>query len=366
MAFNPFRYTHPVEPGELVDRDDEAERMLALAVEANNSRLVAPRRFGKTSLLFRLMAEMPKGWVAVYVDFFGVLSRDDIAERIDRAYAEQLTGRLGSWFQSVRTTLRPTFRAGGGALPASVELAVPPPPDGALLDRLALPRRVHERHGRRVLVVFDEFQDVLAAGRQIDAVIRSEVQHHGSAASYVFAGSQVGMMEQLFGDRRRAFYGQAVPVSLARLSDEDLGEHIAERFYRTGKDPGAALGPLLELASGHPQRSMLLAHALWDITEEGRPADEESWAAARRLALAEVRDELRALWTGLPTGQRRVLATLARGDQSLYSSRSLHGGSRGGAVAGALAALVDRGEVVGRRILDPLLGAWVAEGTPDL
>lgn len=365
MPSNPFHYTRPVSAADLVNRDSEASHMVQLAVEANNSRLVAPRRYGKTSLLFRLMADLPKGWIAVYVDFFGVLSADDVAQRIDRAYADQLTGRLASWFQSVRRTLRPTLRAGGGALPASVDVALSPPSDASLLDRLSLPRRVHERHGQRVLVVFDEFQDVLTAGNRIDAVIRSEIQHHGPAASYVFAGSQVGMMEKLFGDRRRAFYGQAVPISLAPLADVDLGQYIADRFGQTGKDPGVALRPLLDLASGHPQRAMLLAHAAWEATEEGLPADEEAWGVARLKAMVEVRDELRALWVGLPAGQRRVLTTLARGDQALYASRPAQGGSRGGAVRSALAALVDRGEVVGRRVVDPLLAAWVAEGTPD-
>jgi hypothetical protein len=48
------------------------------------------------------------------------------------------------------------------------------------------------------------------------AVIRSETEHHGDAASYVFSGSVVGMMRELFGDRRRAVYGQAASISFRR------------------------------------------------------------------------------------------------------------------------------------------------------
>lgn len=47
---NPFRYSEPVPVEELLDRDGEAEELLRRAEEGNNSRLVAPRRFGKTSL----------------------------------------------------------------------------------------------------------------------------------------------------------------------------------------------------------------------------------------------------------------------------------------------------------------------------
>lgn len=367
MADNPFRYTDPVRPDELVDRDDESSRLVRLAVEGNNSRLVGPRRYGKTSLLRRVGAEMPRGWLAVSVDFFGVLTLDDVAERIERAYAEQLSGRLSSWFTSLRRTLHPTLRAGGGPVPAGVEVDLGPPASVPLVERLAVPRRLHERHGRRVLVVFDEFQDVLAAEPRIDATIRSEIQHHGEAASYVFAGSQVGMMQELFGDRRRAFYGQAAPVDLGPLDDAELGEHVADRFARTGRDVGAALGPLLDLVRGHPQRAMLAAHALWDLTAEGGTATVETWEGARSRAMADVRDELRAVWTGLPTGQRRVLAALAAGTRSLYGADRRQGGSRGGAVRSAVNALVAKGEVAGAggyRIVDPLLAAWVRDGTP--
>jgi hypothetical protein len=362
---NPFVYTEPVPPDELIDRDAESGLLVTTAVEGNNSRLVAPRRYGKTSLLRRAAVELPKDWVSVYVDFFGVLTIDDIAERIERAYSTQLSGRLATWFTGLRRQLRPSVRLGGGPVPAGVEVHLQPVA-APLIDRLALPQRLHERHGRRVFVIFDEFQDVLSADDRIDAVIRSEIQHHGEAASYAFAGSQVGMMSALFGDRRRAFYGQARPVDLNPLDDVDLAEFISERFDRTGKAVGSALEPLLALVHGHPQRSMLAAHAVWEATPEAGKATEETWSAAYERILADTRDELRAIWTGLPTGQRRVLATLANGDRPYASSRP-NGGSRGGGTSAALKALVDRGEVAGgrdHRIVDPLLSEWIREGTP--
>ena len=114
-SINPFRYSEPVPVEELIDRDPEAEALMARAEEGNNSRLVAPRRFGKTSLLRRLMSDADRaGWATVYVDFFGVLTLADIAQRIERSYAEQLQGRLATWFAGARRRLRPAFRAAAG------------------------------------------------------------------------------------------------------------------------------------------------------------------------------------------------------------------------------------------------------------
>jgi hypothetical protein len=370
---NPFRYSLPVPVADLVDREDEAELLLGRASEGNNSRLVAPRRFGKTSLLRRTLHDAGRrGWAAVYVDFFGVLTLDDIAQRIERAYAEQLSGRLATWFSGVRRMLRPTLRAGGGPVPGAVEVTVDAHAEPPLLERLALPRRLHERHGQRTLVVFDEFQDVLAAQERADAVIRSEIQHHGDAASYVFAGSHLGMMRELFADRRRAFYGQAAPVALPPLPPDDVAEYISARFARTGRDVGEALDPLLDLAGGHPQRTMLLAHAVWEATPPGAAATEATWAAAEDRVARDTRDELRAVWTSLPASQRRVLAAIADNTRGLYAAERRHGGSRGGAVRGATRALEDRGEIVpdragatGYRVVDPLLARWVRAGRPE-
>lgn len=371
MAVNPFRYSGPVGADDLIDRDGEAARLLAAAWEGNNSRVVAPRRFGKTSLLRRVMAEAEaEGWEAVYVDFFGVVTLADVAERIERAYTAALTGAAARWFDGVRRALRPEVRARAPGVPVTAEVHLEPATT-PLLDRLALPRKVHDKLGRRVLVVFDEFQGVLTAQSNADAVIRSEIQHHADAASYIFAGSQVGMMEALFSDRRRAFYAQARPVELPLLPAPETAEFIASRFAATGRDVGDALGPLLDHAGGHPQRTMLLAHALWEATPDGGRAGEEAVAAVVDRVTAELVGEFSVLWSSLPGGQRRLLALVADDRERPYSRSSSVGGSKGSAVRSSLAALVERGEIVkdaahrsGYRVVDPLLAAWVRAGRP--
>lgn len=360
---NPFRYTQPVGVDDLIDRDAETALLLATAREGNHARLVAPRRYGKTSLLRRVMGEvLADGWQAVYVDFFGVLTLADVADRVERAYAASLVGGVARWFDGVRRTLRPTVSAGTGGVRATAHLE---PVEVALAERLDLPLRLFERTGRRTLVLFDEFQEVLAADPGADGVLRASLQHHGDAASYVFAGSHVGMMQRLFGDRRRAFYAQARPVRLPPLEPADCAAFVAERFTTTGRDVGRALGPLLDLTAGHPQRTMLLAHAVWEQTPDGASADEDTFGRAHDQVMADLGDEFRTLWLSLPGGQRRVLTAVATGDRPYASSV---GGSRGGAVHAALEALVGRGDLLDEptarpryRVVDPLLEAWVAQ-----
>src|SRR6187431_805737 len=91
---NPFVYSRPVAPDDIIDRDEETRRLLTAAVGGHYVRLYAPRKYGKTSLLRRVLreAERSEGMVAILVDLFGVLSFADIAVRLERAYAAQLRG----------------------------------------------------------------------------------------------------------------------------------------------------------------------------------------------------------------------------------------------------------------------------------
>ena len=49
---NPFVYDDPLPPDALIDRDEEARKLLSLAEGGHNTRLSAPRRYGKTSITY--------------------------------------------------------------------------------------------------------------------------------------------------------------------------------------------------------------------------------------------------------------------------------------------------------------------------
>src|SRR4051794_1409264 len=210
MDVAPFRYEEPLEPDELVDRDAELATLAERVAAGRNTRLTAPRRYGKTSLLRRMARDAERdGVVGVYVDFYGVLTVADVAARIELAYERALRGPLARWFAGLRRSLAPVGRLSAG--PASIQLSAGAPSQAGsehtpLLERLAMPARLAQRTGGPVLVVFDEFQALLGAGRDLDTVFRSELQHHGDRVAYVFAGSHPGMMRQLFADRARPFF----------------------------------------------------------------------------------------------------------------------------------------------------------------
>ncbi|MGH2873515.1 MAG: hypothetical protein ACRDL5_13780 [Solirubrobacteraceae bacterium] len=142
--------------------------------------------------------------------------------------------------------------------------------------------------------------------------------HYTDAATYASAGSAPGVMQQLFADPKRPLLDHAVPRTLAPLSLQ----YVAGRFRQTGRDAGAALPPLLEFTRGHPQRSMMLAHYLWERTPRDCVADERTWVAALDQAAADAAPLMRAIWRALTNNERRVARALAAAATPLYSEET--------------------------------------------
>jgi hypothetical protein len=365
---NPFVYDRPLPPAEIIDREGELELMLGLADAGQTARLSGPRRFGKTTLLRRLLADADKrGMDTVYVDLDRVVSLEGASERIEAAYRRQLQGPVRRTAANVIQTLRPRIGAGAGGVRGEIAPAIEHDARRVLERMLDLPVDIYKKHGRRTLVVFDEFQDILRIGSEVEGLIRSHIQHQAVEAAYVFAGSHPGLMLALFSDRERPLFGQARPIQLAPLDDPSLGDYIEGRFGQTGRSAGEALDSLLALVRGHPQRAMLVAHHLWEATPPGATADLDTFATALDAVDRELREAFERTWERLRTNEARVLAALAASTESLFAQRTLghFGLSKSGAEQGR-DKLIEYGEVQrlddGRLlIVDPLLERWVRE-----
>lgn len=368
---NPFRFSGPLAPEDMIDRDPEAEDLLALAHGGHSFRLVGPRRYGKTTLLRRVLAAAEHEHMAtVLVDLQDVLSIGEIVVRIERGY-DRLKGPIRRTVESLLRTWNIGLALGGGGFAATLQRNPNVDSESVLLRLLELPAALFERDGTTSLIVFDEIQDVLAV-QGADGKIRSVIQHQGEAATYAFAGSAPGVMQQLFADPRRPLLDQAVPRTLAPLPQNEVAAYVSTRFAHTGREIGAALTPLLEFTRGHPQRSMMLAHYLWQRTPRGSAADERTWVAALDQAAIDSAPLMRAIWRNLSANERRVSRALAVTTTPLYSEDTATAvGIKRTSIRSALDSLTGNADVIleagGPRITDPIFELWLKERglTPD-
>jgi hypothetical protein len=363
---NPFVYSRPVAPEDVVDREDEVRRLLRDAVGGHYVRLYAPRKYGKTSLLKKALhdGERDEGLIPILVDLYRVSSIADVTVRLERAYAKQLKGELRSRIEAFLQRTGVGLSLGALGISARLQLEPASDPLPALHALLELPLRLESSGGYRALIAFDEFQDI---GRidGLDGLIRSHIQHHGDVASYVFAGSEPALMRLLFETKDRPLYGSAVPMRLGRLADADLADYVATRFEQTGRRAGEALGPLLGAARGHPQRAMLLAHRLWEEIPQGGEGTLDHWAAAHAAALRELEPEFDAQWRGLDVSQQKTLRALLLGDGSPYRTAALRRLEltkdvvRRALPRLAATAEIEEREEGGYSLVDPLFAEWV-------
>ena len=364
---NPFIYSHPVAPDDIIDRDDETHQLLASAVGGHYVRLFGPRKYGKTSLLRRVLrdAERQEGMLPMLVDLYGVLSVADVAIRFERAYARQLKGKLRARVEEFLQSTGLGLSLGALGISAKLQLDPRTDPLPALHALLDLPLRLEEGGGFRALIVLDEFQDITKV-KEMDALIRSHIQFQGEVASFVFAGSEPGLMRELFEQGDRPLYGQAVPMRLGRLADADIAAYIAARFRETKRSVGEALNPLLGAAQGHPQRAMLLAYRLWAAIDVGGTATLADWTRAHDAALVELQPEFDANWRRLSTSEQKALRAVVAGDGSPFQKRVLEQLDLPKSTArAALQALLANATVEQQTenyvLVDPLFAEWIGQ-----
>ena len=252
---------------------------VATRLEAGTHLIVAgPRRTGKTSVCEAALARLARrGLYTAKVDLFRVSDTAELAEAVASAVMANRS--------ATRRALRRARSAGRAALSAAqaqavlrlvgelgegVEIALTPgraasDPDRSLDVALELPERVAAADDTRLVLFFDEFQELASPRRpygDADAVTNRmrAIFQRSSSVSYMFAGSIEHVMRDLFAPSRRAFSGFGSFYSLSRIADDDWHAGLVECF--AGDDctvSEAALARIVELGDGHPRATMRIA-----------------------------------------------------------------------------------------------------------
>jgi hypothetical protein len=362
----PFPFEGPVPPALLIDREEELALLARRAADRVNVRVVAPRRYGKTSVLLAHAARLRQtGWRSAHVDFSRVTDLTDAARRLAAGYAaldapwirshmHGLLSRLGATLTTAGPGLTLAPRSGPGDAQAA---------ETVLHRLLDLPLTLWRQDSIPTLVVFDEFQDLLVAREDLDGLLRSRIQYHSDAAAYVYAGSEPSLMRELFEKRERPFFGQAQPLALEPLPVTDAFEGLAARFHVEGLDPGESLGELVAFAGGHPQRTMLLAYLLADRLADGSPGDALLASEIIDQAVRDTGPAHQALWQQLGRSERVILGAVADGIAPTNANLAAEHQLARTTLNDAAERLASQGHLLraarGSTPVDPLLGEWL-------
>src|SRR3989339_1049855 len=163
---NPFAYGKEVSGRFFTDREEETVELLRDLKRGQNVIIYSPRRYGKTSLIKKVLESLRKdGMITIYIDLYKATSKQKLIDVFAKSVAEQTESNLKKGFAVIKELLpkllpKIIFRQTG--LP-EIEFeynrnqSIMP----LLSDVLELVHKISKKRKKNAVVVFDEFQEIM-------------------------------------------------------------------------------------------------------------------------------------------------------------------------------------------------------------
>lgn len=295
------------------NRSAERKRLAQYVQDLTHVVVVAPRRYGKSSLVRKVVVE--NDLLYSWTDFLTVSSKKDVEWKVGKAVAgllyalapdlKKLQLNFQKFFKSASPDLM--IQALGASLSIHPNFEKNIEIDEALMG---LDNYAHEL-GKRAVVVFDEFQEIsmLKDFKVIEALIRHAVER-SKAITYIFSGSNRHLLVSMFGSSDRPLYRLCQTLTIERISEDEYQKflnQVTPEAWR-GALSSDAFSKIMVLTERHPYYVNGLCRMLWRLNEAPTAADV---AAAWAEYVDSNRKAISSDISGLSLNQKRMIATLA-------------------------------------------------------
>ena len=371
---NPFRYGALALDDAFTNREAELAELLTDILNGQDVVVFAPRRYGKSSLVWRVSQQAIEQDVLVaHVNLMTTPTAERLAEKLAETIHDDLASTLFRArerlrvFSGLRITPVVTVDPNTGKLGFTFDAGRQPQDLDATLERLLeLPGQLAAERGRKVALVLDEFQEIVDIDPDLPRLMRSVFELQPDVA-HVYLGSKRHMLERIFNDENEPFWRSAKQMELGVIAPALFRGYIDAQFARTGRrvDPDV-VERVLDATLGHPYATQELCYFLWGETPEAGVAGDEQYDLALEKLLRAEHAHFGLVWEKSARAQRLVLQALARepGRPLAGEYRRRHGLPGPSSVQRALDAVVkdelvtrdERGEY---RIAEPFLGEWL-------
>ena len=243
---NIFQYNKFVIGKQFLGRSVEVRAFANLLTQGENVVIYEPPKTGRKSLVqqgFYTMKSTGAQFVAAQLSLLDVRTQADFALRLAGSVLNTLgtspaeLSRVASDLLANTHFVFDANRYGASGEPLSLSGALD---QGDLLAAYLLPYRIGKQTGLKRIVVIDEFQNVMKTEdgdslcQQLEEVFKTLPPELAGGAAYVFLGSQVNAMHEIFGVKRW-FWRQAERIRLSSVDTRDSIDHVVKGFLATGK-----------------------------------------------------------------------------------------------------------------------------------
>ncbi|WP_448908383.1 AAA family ATPase [Hoylesella shahii] len=257
---NPFKFGTIVEGEYFTDRTEELESIKQLLNSDNHLILISPRRFGKSSLVKKAVTQVARPCISLNLQM--VVSVEGLAAMIlKEVFKLHPWEKLKHLLSSFRVVPTISTTPSGEAIDITFQATT----DATVLieDALQLVEKLSEK-GESMVVVFDEFQELMGLDKGIDKRLRAIIQNQRHV-NYIFLGSQESMMTEIFERKRSPFYRFGVLMHLDRIPHSNFSQYISERLSDNFVSKGNVVEQILATTRCHPYYTQQLAALVWDM-----------------------------------------------------------------------------------------------------
>ena len=350
---NPFKFGTIVEDEYFTDRVNELAQIKQMLDSENHLVLISPRRFGKSSLVAKALQQL--GRPSITIDLMKVLNVEDLASQIlrqvFRVYKFEKVKHLLKNFRVVPTlSYNPVTEGMDVSFVPSVGK-----PSAMLEDSLELLEKVSSAK-KRLIVVFDEFQEVNSIDKTLARQLRAIMQRQ-KGLNYVFMGSQESMMEEIFEKKKSPFFHFGERMNLKKIPYEDFYAYIESRLPNMPAAQKATVTEdILKFTDVHPYYTQQLSAAVYNAIEYGK-IKENPVAYAIKKQVEEHSLDYERLWANMNRTDRKVMLSLANRHNPMVD-RSVPAST----LFSSIKRLLKQGYVIkttAYELEDPFFGEWI-------
>ena len=307
------------------NRVDETKRLISYIENGTHTYLVAPRRYGKSSLCEMVLHNTPLPCVTL--DFHLAVS-EKTAEQIIINGVTALIGKaigaidkLQHVVKKYAKKLTPKMVLGGEYMKLELALDAQYNPAENIAEALLLLEKLLQERDKQAVLLLDEFQEIggMENGHGIEGAIRHVAQETQNLA-IIFSGSNPHMLTAMFEDERRPLYKLCRKLTLDRIGEKDYHPHLnrAARSQWKKDLSQSVFEKIMQVTERHPYYVNYLCNELWlDDKSPTIHSVTEAWD----MIVDEERSDLIKDFLSLSDNQRKLLIYIANfGGHNLYAS----------------------------------------------
>ncbi len=346
----------------------EEKAWLKENIEAcKHSLIIAPRRFGKSSLCDEALALI--NYPTLTLNFNTCADENDIDTLFRRGISRligQAIGQLDKLTQLIKqyvTHLTPKLSIGD-----KLSLELTPinqnNPVESISEALQLLEKLLANKKKRAVLVLDEFQAVgeIAKGKGIEAAIRNVIQDNQYLV-IIFSGSNRHLLKRMFEEDTRPLYKLCRKLSLSRISELHYRKHLEAIAKKTWgeKLTDEVFTEIMQLSERHPYYVNYLCDVIW--TESTNLPTLATVQKAWEIIFDEEYSDINKDIASLSPGQRKLIVFIAQASENQLASQetAVKLGMPISSISGAVSKLIEKDLIektaTGYEIINPVLKA---------